>query len=157
MLFIAASNLFLSVAIAHVVQKRENVDLPLPEKYYSEVETGGIFKRCKYLFNSLDDLIYSSNLIIIPIQDTTCPTDGSGVSNSAKVSGSSLILTATGCPPYDWTSQSTPNVATYLSLNVTLNWPPIMSSTKTYIGIKDANGNTNSNPFMGVLGIAVGN
>eukprot|EP00842_Homolaphlyctis_polyrhiza_P001203 jgi/Hompol1/2083/HPOL_005083-RA len=86
---------------------------------------------------------------------TTCPTTTAGMVNSLSIASTSVLISATGCPPYDWTGQTTPNTAGYQNYAWKIVWPPVLSTTKTYIGIYAANNSTNSNPVMGTVGLSV--
>ena len=61
-----------------------------------------------------------------------------------------------GCPGYDWTGQTTPNLATTQSITMTVPKQPIINSTPVrWIEIKDANGNLPNPLILGAVGLAV--
>lgn len=64
-------------------------------------------------------------------------------------------MTATSCPPYDWSGQSTGNKATYQNQTWTFRRVPVLSKTPLYIGLKGAKGATNPSPVMGAIGVTV--
>ena len=78
----------------------------------------------------------------------TCATDGSSQSISVTESGTNWVITASGCPGYDWSSQSTPNSASTQANVMTVPMTPTLSDTPIYIGLYDATGGTNASPLM---------
>ncbi|KAL2914682.1 hypothetical protein HK105_205821 [Polyrhizophydium stewartii] len=77
------------------------------------------------------------------------------MTNTVAVASSYVTIGTTGCPPYDWSSQKTPNTARYQYYSWKITWPPVISTSKIYVGIYGANGATNSNPIMGPIGLSV--
>lgn len=66
---------------------------------------------------------------------TACPA-GNGVKTTATRSGDDMwVVSATGCPNYDPTKQTTGNTPTYQNINAQFPANPIISSTKTYVGM----------------------
>ena len=69
--------------------------------------------------------------------------------------GGYFQMNTDNCPQYDWTSQSTPNKALVFNKTIKLPLKPKLSTQKIYVGIKGANGATNSSPVMGSIGVSV--
>ena len=83
-----------------------------------------------------------------------CGITSSSLNSKIYISGTNKDFQATGCPGYDWTGQTTPNKAQVQNYNWIFPLTPVISNTKIYVGIKGANGVTNPNPVMGMIGIA---
>ena len=64
-------------------------------------------------------------------------------------------ITTSGCPGYDWTSQTTPNSATEQKKVIKLPISPKLTTKVYNVGIKNADGSTNSNPTKGPIGVAI--
>ena len=102
-------------------------------------------------------------LFIDPSFAATCggstPTPSLSVASITKtVSGQSVEyrrITTNGCPPYDWTSQKTPNKAETLNLNLLIPVKPVFNTGFVYVGLKDNSGNlftSSSQTTMGAIG-----
>ncbi len=62
-----------------------------------------------------------------------CATDGSSASVSTEYSTSDYLLTSSGCPPYDWSSQSTPGYAGEQRITMVLPRAPTISKNPIYL------------------------
>ena len=60
--------------------------------------------------------------------NTLCPTSSTAAAAASKVvftvSGTTMNIKSTGCPGYDWSSQTTPNTAQYQCSTVEVYYPP---------------------------------
>ena len=64
-------------------------------------------------------------------------------------------MVSNNCPGYDYSSQSTGNAVYSSNKDVKFPMTPQLSGTNIYVGIKGANGVTNSNAVKGPIGFAV--
>ena len=62
-----------------------------------------------------------------------CATDGSSARVSASMNGDIITIEASGCPPYDWSSQSTPGYAGQLNLVASVPKNPTLSRNPIYL------------------------
>jgi len=97
---------------------------------------------------------------------TACPTSAADFAKSSMISASvdaaagTMTIKYTGCPRHNWSTQTTPNTATYSCASTTVKWPPTiqaMSNAKT-IGVyvsKTGSGSKNSSPLQGPIGVTL--
>jgi len=69
--------------------------------------------------------------------------------------GGYRLISANGCPGYDWTSQRTPNTPYEQILSIKLPLQPKVSTSTYTIGIKNPDGSSNSSPPLLGVGIAI--
>ena len=71
-----------------------------------------------------------------------------------------MTIKYTGCPRHNWSSQTTPNKATFSCSSMTVKWPPTiqpLSSART-IGVyasKAGAGEKNPRPLQGPIGVSL--
>ncbi len=97
---------------------------------------------------------------------TACPTSAADFAKSSMISASfdasagTMTIKYTGCPRHNWSTQTTPNKATFSCSSTTVKWPPTIqpiSNAKT-IGVYLSNsgsGSKNSQPQMGPIGVTM--
>lgn len=83
---------------------------------------------------------------------TLCSTTGSSMSNSVTNGATYRTITSTGCPNYDYSTQTTPCLPRTHSNSWTVPRYPQVSTTKIYVGIKTETGATVTSTIKGAIG-----
>lgn len=97
---------------------------------------------------------------------TACPTAAADFAKSSMISASvdasagTMTIKYTGCPRHNWSSQKTPNTATYSCSSTTVKWPPTIQpiANAKNIGVylsKSGSGSKNGSPLMGPIGVTL--
>jgi hypothetical protein len=94
-----------------------------------------------------------------PMQEASgdvCESDGSSFRIFITTDATTRTIDTSGCPPYDWTSQSTPTDATDQSAKWTVPLNPTFCKDPTYIGAYFDTDKTTANTdiTMGPVGVA---
>ncbi|KAJ3330974.1 hypothetical protein HDU76_004374 [Blyttiomyces sp. JEL0837] len=91
------------------------------------------------------------------VAKTKCPTTADGSVVFINSTGSSRIVQSSGCPNYDWSSQSSPNTPTYQCYSLTFPSNPIINTQNYYIGVYTNLNKTTTNTKipLGPIGMAI--